>query len=138
MPLVKPMVTGYGMNLIAAPSRASPKPMRMPPAMSVARASPSTPVLLHDRVHDHNERARRAADLHARPAERRDQKSAHDRREQTPLGADPTRNREGDGEGQRYDADDDTGSHIADELVAAVSPQRGDELGNQRVHIPPS
>src|SRR6266851_1616458 len=31
------------MNLIAAPSRASPKPMRMTPAMSVASASPSTP-----------------------------------------------------------------------------------------------
>ena len=43
MPLVKPMVTGYGMNLIAAPSRSSPNATRMKPAMSVAMTSPSTP-----------------------------------------------------------------------------------------------
>ena len=43
MPLVNPMVTGYGMNLMAPPSRARPKPARMTPASRVAAARPSTP-----------------------------------------------------------------------------------------------
>ena len=43
MPVVKPVTTGYGMNLIAAPSRASPKAMRISPAMIVATSRPSTP-----------------------------------------------------------------------------------------------
>ena len=43
IPLVKPIVTGYGMNLIAPPSRNSPKATRMKPAMSVATTRPSTP-----------------------------------------------------------------------------------------------
>ena len=43
MPEVKPVTTGKGMNLIAAPSRARPKPIRSTPAMSVATVSPSIP-----------------------------------------------------------------------------------------------
>jgi hypothetical protein len=43
MPLVNPIVTGYGMNLIAPPSRNKPKATRMKPAMRVATTSPSTP-----------------------------------------------------------------------------------------------
>ena len=45
MPLVNPIVTGNGMNLIAPPRRSSPKAIRMKPAMSVATTSPSTPYL---------------------------------------------------------------------------------------------
>ena len=43
MPLVKPMVTGKGMNLIAPPSRTRPNRSRITPAIRVAAASPSTP-----------------------------------------------------------------------------------------------
>src|SRR5215212_6730703 len=43
MPLVNPMTTGCGTNLIATPSRAAPSAMRMTPAMSVATVRPSTP-----------------------------------------------------------------------------------------------
>ena len=43
MPLVNPMVTGYGMNLIAPPRRARPRPIRSTPAMIVAMVSPATP-----------------------------------------------------------------------------------------------
>ena len=44
MPLVNPMTTGCGMNLIAAAElRAAPSTMRSTPAMSVATVRPSTP-----------------------------------------------------------------------------------------------
>src|ERR1041384_35987 len=43
MPLVNPTTTGYGMNLIAEPNRATPMMMRATPAMIVAMASPSSP-----------------------------------------------------------------------------------------------
>ena len=43
MPLVNPVTTGSGMNLITPPSFARPKPIRMTPAISVATMSPSTP-----------------------------------------------------------------------------------------------
>ena len=41
MPLVKPAVTGYGMNLTAPPSRVRPMTMSMTPAMTVASTRPS-------------------------------------------------------------------------------------------------
>lgn len=43
IPLVNPMVTLYGMNLIAPPSFASPRAMRKIPARIVATVRPSTP-----------------------------------------------------------------------------------------------
>jgi hypothetical protein len=43
MPLVNPVTSGAGMNLMAAPSRATPKPIRMAPARKVATDSPSMP-----------------------------------------------------------------------------------------------
>ena len=43
MPLVKPTVTGRGMNLMTPPSLATPKPTRMTPAMSVAICRPLMP-----------------------------------------------------------------------------------------------
>ena len=43
MALVKPVTTGKGMNLMAPPTRARPRPIRNSPAMSVATVSPSTP-----------------------------------------------------------------------------------------------
>ncbi len=43
IPLVNPMVTGKGMNLIAPPMRMNPNTTRITPAISVATRSPSTP-----------------------------------------------------------------------------------------------
>ena len=43
IPDVNPMIRGKGMNLIAAPNRASPKPISTKPAMIVATVSPSIP-----------------------------------------------------------------------------------------------
>ena len=40
MPVVKPLVTGHGMNLISVPMRVSPMITRMAPAIMVARISP--------------------------------------------------------------------------------------------------
>jgi hypothetical protein len=43
IPLVNPVTTGYGMNLIAAPKRARPKTMSSRPARTVQIVRPSTP-----------------------------------------------------------------------------------------------
>ncbi len=43
IPLVKPVTTGYGMNLIAAPKRARPRIISSTPAMTVQIVRPSTP-----------------------------------------------------------------------------------------------
>ncbi len=43
MPLVKPVITGCGMNLIAEPSFARPMITSSTPAISVATVSPSMP-----------------------------------------------------------------------------------------------
>ena len=43
IPAVKPVTTGYGMNLIIPPIRASPRTMRMMPAMIVQITRPSYP-----------------------------------------------------------------------------------------------
>ena len=43
MPLVNPVTTGNGMNLMAAPSFAMPNAISITPASRVATVSPSTP-----------------------------------------------------------------------------------------------
>lgn len=43
IPEVNPVMTGYGMNLISAPRRASPRRMRITPAMTVQTTRPSYP-----------------------------------------------------------------------------------------------
>ena len=43
IPLVKPITTGRGTNLITDPSRTAPRTTRITPAISVATIRPSTP-----------------------------------------------------------------------------------------------
>ena len=43
IPLVKPVTTGYGMNLIAPPNRARPRAISRTPARTVQIVRPSTP-----------------------------------------------------------------------------------------------
>ena len=45
IPVVKPVVTGYGMNLIRVPSRNAPMAMRRTPAMNPAVSRPASPCL---------------------------------------------------------------------------------------------
>src|SRR2546428_834323 len=97
---------------------------------------PFHPVALDDCVDDHDEGARRPADLHARAPQRRDDESRDDRGEQPALGTDPARDREGDGERECDDTDDDPGDQIREELLAGVPRDRGDELRDQPVQIP--
>src|SRR5207249_6523730 len=91
---------------------------------------------LHERIDDHDERARRPADLYARAAQGGDEESRDDRGEQPALGAYPARNREGDGERERHDPDDDPRAQIGEKLLAGVPREGGDELRNEPVQIP--
>ena len=50
MPLVKPVTTGYGMNLIAAPKRARPRITSRTPASSVQIGQPVDAVPRDDAV----------------------------------------------------------------------------------------
>src|SRR6266705_2176844 len=59
----------------------------------------------------------------------------YDRRVQPPFGRHTARDRERDGERQGYDSDNDPRDQIAQELVAGVSWQCGEELRNQPVQI---
>ena len=63
--------------------------------------------LLDDAVDDDDERARRAADLDARAAERRDDEAGDDRGVEAAIGRDAAGDRECDGQRERDDADDD-------------------------------
>ena len=131
MPLVKPVMTGNGMNLIAPPSRARPKPIEHHAAHQRRDHQAVDAVLLDDAVDDHDERAGRPADLHPRAAERRDQEAGDDGRVEAAIRRDPARDGERDGERQRHDADDDARGHIGGELRAVVRLQCRDELGNE-------
>ena len=102
------------MNLIAPPSlRERRGSTRITPAISVATVRPSIAVLLHDAVDDDDERAGRAADLHARAAERGDEEAGDDRGLEAALRRHPARDRERDRERKRDDADDDARRQIA-------------------------
>ncbi len=46
MPVVKPVVTGYGMYLMRSPSRKAPIATSRPPAMNPAVSSPERPYLV--------------------------------------------------------------------------------------------
>ena len=116
MPLVKPVTTGYGMNLIAPPKRARPMAISRTPAMSVQIVRPSTPYFCDDAVDDDDEGARRPADLDAAAAEKRDQEPGDDRGDEALLRGHARGDREGDRERDRDDADDDAGLEVGEEL----------------------
>jgi hypothetical protein len=78
-------------------------------------------VRLHDAVDEHDEGARRPADLHAAAAEDGDQEARDDRGVEALLGLDSRRDAEGDRERQRHHADDHAGHDVARELRRSVS-----------------
>ena len=86
-------------------------------------------VLRDDTVHDHDVRAGRPADLHARAAEQRDQETSDDRGEDAGLRRDARRDRERHRERQCHDADREAGDGVGAEVVARVS-------GGEAIHEP--
>jgi hypothetical protein len=92
---------------------------------------PVVAVLLHDPVHDHHERPGRAADLHPRTAQERDQEAGDHRGIESALGRHPARDGEGDGQRQRHDPDDDAGIHVGAKLLPGVALHGGEELRYQ-------
>ena len=78
MPLVNPMTTGCGTNLMTAPSVTAPMMTRKTPAMTRRDGEAVVAVLLNDAVDDDDERAGGAADLYARSAERGDDEAGDD------------------------------------------------------------
>src|SRR2546427_10906952 len=108
----------------------------MSPAHAAPMANPPPPGALTDRKEDPADRARRPADLYARAAQGGDEESRDDRGEQPALGAYPARNREGDGERERHDPNDDSRAQIGEKLLAGVPRERGDELRNESVQSP--
>jgi hypothetical protein len=82
------------------------------------------PVALDDAVDDDDEGARRAADLHVRPAERRDQEAADDRGEDALLRLHARCDRERHRERKRDDADRHAGAGIGEEPAAVVAGDR--------------
>jgi hypothetical protein len=65
-------------------------------------------VLLDDAVDDNNERARRTADLYLRTSEDGDEQTGHDGGDDALLRRNARGDAEGNGQGQGYDAHDDT------------------------------
>jgi hypothetical protein len=65
MPVVKPLVTGQGMNLMRVPMRAKPMAIRIPPAISVAKIRPEYPYFSMINRTIWYKRRSRTADLHA-------------------------------------------------------------------------
>ena len=132
IPLVKPVTTGYGMNLIAAPKRARPRIMRRMPARIVQIVRPSTPwrATIPDtittnapvgppiwtRLPPRNEMRKPATAAVTRPRLRR-----HSRGD-----------REGDRERDGDDPDDHAGLEIGEELSPRVTGERGECLRQPR------
>ena len=78
-------------------------------------------VLLHDVVHDDDERAGRAPDLHSRATQRGNDEPRNDRGKDPALGRHTAGDRECDGQRERHDADDHAGAGVGQELGAGVS-----------------
>jgi hypothetical protein len=78
-------------------------------------------VLLHNPVHDHNEGAGGAADLHAAAAERGDDEARHYGGIQALFGRDAGSDAEGDGQRQRDDAGDEPGNQVIPQLLGGIA-----------------
>ena len=90
-------------------------------------------VALDDAVDDDDEGARRAADLHARAAERRDQEAGDDRGEDSLLGLDAAGDRERHRQRQGDDADGEAGAEVGGEALPVVAGEVVDETRSKGV-----
>ena len=129
MPLVKPITIDTGMKRMSPPMRSEAHREQQHAGGDRAHDEVGDAVLHDDRVDDHDVGAGRPADLHARPAEQRDQEAGDDRGEDAGLRRDARGDRERHGERERDDADRDAGDEIGAEVVAGVpGPEAVDEL----------
>ena len=85
MPLVNPAVTGYGMNLIIVPKRASPMTKSMTPGHDRADGQIFSAILGINAIEDDDERAGRPANGNLRAAQAGDQNPGNHRRENARL-----------------------------------------------------
>ena len=122
IPLVNPVMTGCGMNLIAVPSFATPMIDEQHAGHQRGDGESVDAVLLHDAVDDHDERAGRSADLHARAAERGDEEAGDDGGPQAAVRRHAAGDRERDRERQRDDADDDARGEVSRRTARGRSP----------------
>jgi hypothetical protein len=94
MPVVNPVVTGYGMNSIRRPRRASPHRDEEDAGHEPGRQQPREAVLGDDGREDDDERRGRPGDLELAAAEERHHEARDDRRVEPVLGRHADRDRE--------------------------------------------
>ena len=82
------------------------------------------PVAFDDAVDDDDEGTGRAADLHMRAAQRRNQQAGDDGGEDALFGIDARGDGEGHGQWERNDADGDAGADVGRQVAAVVVLQR--------------
>ena len=121
MPVVKPVVTGYGMNLMSVPSRQAPIATSRSAGHEAGGEQAREPVLGDDGREDDDERRGRPRHLELAAAEERDGEPGEDR------GVEPVLRRRADGDRerhrqrQRHDPDDDAGEDVGAEVLRAVA-----------------
>ena len=139
IPVVKPVVTGYGMNWMRWPSRATPIATSSRPAMKPAVSSPESPYLVTMGARITTNAAVGPGDLELAAPEQRHDRAGDDGRVEAVL----RRRADGDGERhrerQRHDPDDHAGEHVGAQVAEAVAlredPLQGGrdrDAGNRR------
>ena len=78
-------------------------------------------IALDNPIHNHDERTRRSANLHARTAEQRNQKTRNDRRKNTGFGFQPRRNRKRHRQRQSHDRHGHTCAQIFDQSLSVIT-----------------
>ena len=130
MPAVKPAVTGNGTNSMSFPIPVTPMQDEEDARHRRGQEQAAQAEAGRDRDEDGHEGGGRPRDLHARPAEERDDGAADD------GGVEPVLGRHAGGDGQRHrqrkghDADHDAGHGVVPEVRPAVAgPEHGAQGG---------
>ena len=138
MPLVKPMVTGRGMNLTAEPRPVTPMMSSRTPAMTPTRARPPMPNLATIPATMTTKAPVGPPIWSARAAQRGDEEAGDDGGVQAGLRGDAGGDGEGHGQGQRDQADGDAGDARRGKVVRGCSRGgsrwSGAATGLARVH----
>jgi hypothetical protein len=92
-------------------------------------------IALEDAVDDDDEGPGRPADLHARPAQGRDQQPGNDGRDQPLLGLDPRGDGKGHGQRQRHHAHGDACANVGQCARARVAAQVVQQTGTEAVQL---
>ncbi len=133
MPLVNPIVTGRGMKRTAVPNPVAPITISRTPAIAVTISSPEMPNRSTMPGNNHDECARRSADLNARSAQRGDQKSRDHGRIDSSLRSDAARNAKSHRQRQRHYPYRHAGDQILKKNLPGVLPQAKHQLGQPAI-----